>query len=690
MASPYIHTNTPIQLLDCSKAWDLLSVQEKLYAYYFSKASVEGSKVCFFQKSIESPGLFLLFQEVFSVPRLEEKVKEVGLTDEEWVKFKAYAAGVYNNAGNYTSFGHTKILPEIDKEKFEAVLNVTGSERVDGIWSKIGEIVYDESPQTKTLDFSDKGGVTTYYSKNIVSDDALFVKEFLMAKNLTDVHVNSRLCKVGDTFEVRVASEKNQYLSYAGEYTYKDKIIKIVNGDYSIFMKRIVDNLTRALPYCANSNQEKMIIHYVKHFLNGDIDEHKNSQKEWIKDKGPVIETNIGFIETYVDPLGLRAEFEGFVSIVDKKVSSKFSELVKRAHEILPKLPWGPVFEKDEFQSPDFTSLDVLTFATSGVPIGINIPNYDDIRNNFGFKNVNLGNAYPKVNKSTLQFLSTEDSDLISDMYDTAETVAVALHELLGHGSGKLLQKREDGTFNFPPESINPATGSVIDSWYDVGDTWSSKFTDLSSAYEECRAETIALYLSYFKEPFEVFEIYEHEKARNMVWLYMAYSGIKGTILYNPETNKWGQAHCWARYVIFKVMLEAGGDFLTIEFTEDEQFLIHLDFSKIPSVGFPAISQFLTKLHCFKSTGDVTRGRELFNHYSTFDEISNKIRQIIVTNQKPRRTDLQSNLKLVDGVPQLIGYPETFDGIINSFLERFPVYDDEMLSLWETEFQINS
>lgn len=687
MASPHIHTTSPIQLLDCTKAWELLTVQEKLYVHYFSQACVEGSKVCFFQRSSESPGLFLLFQELFLTPGLSELVKEAGLLDDDWVKFKAFASGVYSNAGNYRSFGDSKILPEISRDKFETVLNVVGSERIDRIWAKIGDLVYKDSADCMSLNFADKGGVSSYYSKNIVAADAELVKEFLMSKNLTDVHVNSRLWKVGEEFHVKVASEQGQFLNYAGEYEYKGKVIKIINGDYSIFMSRVVSNLTRALPYCANEIQEQMLLKYIKHFLNGDINEHKNSQKEWIKDKGPVVETNIGFIETYADPLNIRAEFEGFVSIVDKKVSSKFSELVRRAEEIIPKLPWGPLFEKDHFQSPDFTSLDIVTFASSGVPIGINIPNYDDIRNNFGFKNVNLGNAYPKVTQTTLQFLTSEDADLVSEMYGSAETVAVALHELLGHGSGRLLQKNEDGSFNFPVDGINPATGAVIDRWYEFGETWSSKFADLSGAYEECRAETIAVYLSCFKEPFEVFEIPETEKARNMIWLYMAYAGIKGLILYNPENNKWGQAHCWARFVIFRVMFEAGSDFLTIEFTEDEQFFIHLDFAKIESVGFPAISEFLKKLHCFKSTGDVEKGRALFNHYSLFDETAKKMRDIIVTNQKPRRMDVQGNVKLVNSIPQVVNYPETFDGIIQSFLERFPCYDEEMLNLWENEFQ---
>lgn len=687
MAIPYISTATEVQLLDCRKSWELLTNTEKLYSYYFSQACVEGAKVCFFQRSVESPGLFLIFQELFATPSIENKVKEAGLSTDDWLRFKAYAAGVYNNTGNYRSFGDTKILPELSRDKFETILNLSKTERVERIWELIGDLVYDDSPSRAALGFQDEGGVTSYYSENIVKADAELVKEFLMEKNLTDVHVNSRLWKVGDVLEVKVASEKGQFLNCAGEYEFKGRRIRITNGDYDIFMQRIVSNMTKALPYAANPIQEKMLLRYIKHFLTGDIDEHKHSQREWIQDKGPVVETNIGFIETYVDPLNIRAEFEGFVSIVDKEISAKFKTLVDNAEQILKHLPWDSTFEKTQFQAPDFTSLDIITFATSGVPIGINIPNYDDIRTKEGFKNVNLGNAYPKIKKSNLQYVTDEDAELIADMYGEGETIAVALHELLGHGSGRLLAQNEDGSFNYDTNAVNPATSQVIDSFYKFGETWSSKFAELSSAYEECRAETIAVYLSFFKEPFEVFNIQEHVKCRNMIWLYMAYAGLKGLLVYNPDNNKWGQAHCWARYVIFRVMREAADDFLTVEFTEDKRFLLHMDFSKIETAGFPAISSFLQRLHCFKSTGDVVRGRELFSHYSKFDEEAKQIRDVIVANQKPRGVEVQCNIFLKSGQPVLQPYEESFDGIIQSFLDRFPVYDQEMFEYWERDFK---
>lgn len=85
-----------------------------------------------------------------------------------------------------------------------------------------------------------------------------------------------------------------------------------------------------------------------------------------MEDKGPVVESYIGFIETYVDPFGARAEWEGFTAIVNKELSAKYEVLVNQAPELIKVLPWGEDFEVDVFRRPDFTALEVVSFATGG------------------------------------------------------------------------------------------------------------------------------------------------------------------------------------------------------------------------------------------------------------------------------------------------------------------------------------
>lgn len=131
------------------------------------------------------------------------------------------------------------------------------------------------------------------------------------------------------------------------------------------------------------------------------------------------------------------------------------------------------LYEKPVFNKPDFTNLDIVAFACSGTPIGINIPNYDDIRVEEGFKNVNLGNVYPTPNKDNMDFLKEEDLDLLVKHNTDAMTIIVALHELLGHGTGKLWIKQATGEMN-GDDFKSPYGGKMVsETAYAASETWS-------------------------------------------------------------------------------------------------------------------------------------------------------------------------------------------------------------------------
>ncbi|CAH1792287.1 unnamed protein product [Owenia fusiformis] len=722
MSDQYVlQPNTGIVLLGCKTAFDGLTNKEKLYAHYLSQAAWYGGLIVLVQTSPEAPGLYVLLQRLFKgqpLADLQQTATNNGLTDEEYQAVLLYAAGVFSNMGNYKSFGDTKFIPSLPKEKFQnLVLNSAAykadSKSIEKLWNKVSGPMYSLGPKVNQLGLGDKG-TTTYFSANCSQVDADLANQFIEQKHISPY--NTRLFKISDSeYEIKLASvcttddpapipgfeEKPIIGCHAFTPNNSDKsyTFKVTRGDYSKLMKLVVDNLTKAKQYAANENQEKMLEHYCKSFSCGSIHSHKSGSKFWIRDKGPVVESYIGFIESYRDPNGLRGEFEGFVSMVNKEMSAKFTDLVAKAEHFLPLLPWGTAFEKDEFLKPDFTSLDVLTFGGSGIPAGINIPNYDDIRQSDGFKNVSLGNVLSSGYKDQIiTFLTDEDKELYGTLKAASFEVQVGLHELLGHGSGKLFHRNADGTFDFDTEHVkNPLTNEPISSWYEPGQTWDSVFSAVASSYEECRAECVGIYLCLSAEILRIFG-HEGDTADNIIyinWLNMVRAGLCGLEFYTPENQQWRQAHMQARFVILRVLLEAGEGLVTIEKLQGKDgqpdLIIRLDRSKINSVGKPAIGNFLQKLQIYKATADLKGGKDLYDHFSavTDDEPNHflTIRNIVLARKQPRKMFVQCNTKVNGDTTELVEYESSSTGLVQSFMERFPegLVEPILNELWESD-----
>lgn len=290
--------------------------------------------------------------------------------------------------------------------------------------------------------------------------------------------------------------------------------------------------------------------------------------------QGPAVESYIGFIESYRDPSGARGEWEGFVACVNRETSRKFQArrcipigaecaplthrsllqaLVDGAEEMLRLMPWPSEYEKDAFLRPDFTSLEVLAFGSSGVPAGINIPNYDDIRQAEGFKNVSLGNvlaaSYGSGDKP-VTFVAPTDQEPFKRLKVAAFELQVGVHELLGHGSGKLYHAGTRDAEKIAG-SAHPLTGDPVSGpFYAAGATWDTTFGKLASSYEECRAECTGLYLCL--EP-SVLAVFGHAAADGVHevayvnWLLMVRGGLTGLEFYTPETKGWRQARAHPR-----------------------------------------------------------------------------------------------------------------------------------------------
>ena len=284
-----------------------------------------------------------------------------------------YSCQFIGNTGNYKSFGDSKFIPRVSEDKVAALAKT--SPEAEKLWNQVKDDVYESKSISKMhLGYLDEGHVSTYYpdSPDITQSEISYVSDFVKDRGL--MPENTRLRKLGSgDLELLIASAVTQPAQrdlkesqWTLEGPLKGKKLSLVYGDHKTEMGKIARNLMEAKKFALNDEEDKMQGEYVKAFHDGSMFAHLDSQRHWIKDKGPMVECNIGFIETYRDPHGIRGEWEGFVAMVNKERTKAFSKLVESAPQYIPKLPWDKDFEKDKFLSPDFTSLEVLTFAGSG------------------------------------------------------------------------------------------------------------------------------------------------------------------------------------------------------------------------------------------------------------------------------------------------------------------------------------
>ncbi|XP_015918043.2 dipeptidyl peptidase 3 isoform X1 [Parasteatoda tepidariorum] len=712
--SDFIHpNNTPVVLLSCEEAFKELADNEKLYAHYLSRASWFGGLIVLFQTSLESPLVFTLLFKLFREQPLEDikqlALTKCGFTEDEYMALLVYTSALFSNMGNYKGCGDTKFIPDLPKEKFEklVLLSKFGSnhqEEATRLMKLCLESMYSLKDNERRLGFPYEA-TTTYMSKNFLKEDEKIVKDFFKKQGM-DAY-NSRLFKIVDesgtiTYEIRLASvlstEDDEEKNVVKSVALNGHKFLITRGDYSKLLSLVNKNLECAKKFASNELEVKMIEKYIYSFQTGSLNAHKDGSRFWIKNKGPIVESYIGFIESYRDPSGIRGEFEGFVAMVDKPLSKKFSTLVAAAEEFIHLLPWPSTFEKDTFLKPDFTSLEVLTYSGSNIPYGICIPNYEEIRQTEGFKNVSLNNTINVKTTEKPNFLSPNDQDLLLQLKNSAFTVIVALHELLGHGSGKVFHRNKDGSFNFDVDQvINFETNQKITKWYEDGENFESVFGGFHSSYEECRADSVALYLCMVPEILKIFN-YEGPEADDItytIWLMMAWMGLEGLQTYDPPSKTWLQAHRQARYVMLQVMLEAGEDFVKIEKVKgsdgNPDLLLTLDASKIKTVGKAALGNFLRRLQLYKATADIESARKMYDGYSLVSsEAAHPFldyRNIVMARKKPRIMFVQVNTFEEDGKVVLKNYDSTVEGMIKSWIDRFPDSSicDILEELWKKD-----
>ncbi|ESU45744.1 Dipeptidyl-peptidase III [Giardia duodenalis] len=640
-------TNGPISNLEPSRSFSKLTERQKQYAAFLSLAAFAGAPVLFDQCSRHTRCIHAFLAEYLKVyieapdrqAVLQTVETAVGVDDRETLQYlHDYAGHFYFNCSEYLGFGDTKIIPRCTKESLEAVIKLLGEAthkgtRLVDAFHAAKDGMYDTAPEQLSLGFH-PAGCTAYYQPGDFSEsEAKQINDLMTAKKM--MHENSHVIRHDTWYEISLASVE---VAGRGEPIgiCNGKDVCVTRGRGSAELAKVCNWLRKAREFADSDSQKKMLDALVEHYRTGDCDLHKRYSEHWVQDKDVVVETYQGFIETYRDPSGVRAEYEAFVACVDPDVSKALHNLVERAPEILPLLPYPRALERDEFIPPVYNAINILVFPATGMPIGINIPNYDDVRTNTGFKNVSLLNVMQasSTSRSTTDYLPSDVVDGYLKYAFITLTIGVALHELFGHGTTKLLQESDlqNGVLNPLDES-----GGRLTTCYKDGETYSSVFGAMSNAFEECKAETTSLHLCTSKIVHQIFQLSPDtvEELPYFSIYQMILSGVVGLVHYSPENKKWLQAHCQARYAILQACLKWAPNSIEFPETDDGIFKVVIKRETVPVI-LNAVNKLLLHLATYKASANYFEAQRFFSELTEVTDEWLARRAILEKRRKPR------------------------------------------------------
>ncbi|KAF2270745.1 peptidase M49, dipeptidyl-peptidase III [Lojkania enalia] len=698
-------TPPPIHNLGISKAFNSLSLREKHYAHHLARAAWHGARVILRQVSPESIGIFDFILELHSSCSGDwDKLVNEGFIEQEDCKhFLDYAATFLSNLGNYYGSGDQKFVPSVSSTLLEKLSKK--SPKLMALYESISDSIATVPPYG--LGFPSDTAQSAYYptDSTITQNEIATISRLLEDRSIFPE--NTRIRKVSNAdvhvFEVLIASVQQDTEPTVLEAPTLGTTIKLRRGDHSQELARICACLTEAKEYAANNKQVLFLTEYIESFETGNLDVYRKSQRTWITDKSPRVENIFGFVEPYRDPYGIRAEFEGLVAIMDIEETKTLTKLVENSSKFIKRLPWAGghendgkgLFEKALFEPPDFTSIHckwdnsvsrlsdegaALAYCSSIIFPGINLPNYNDIRDECGFKNVIIANRMSAESNNAHRSPFVDAAEL--EEFQKAKYPAyywwVVLHELLGHGTGRMLVEESEGQFNFdinnPP--ISPLSEKPITTWYKPGQTWTGQFGDLATTVDECRAELVGAYLM---DDVELLKLFGYDQSSNITASDMTYNtymqlgidGLRGLANFNAENGTWGQAHSRAHFAILKCLLTDSNGCVTVDCDlHSENLTVRVDRSKIVSSGKPALGRMLLRLHIYRCTADVQSCREYYEELSQVHGECLVWRKIVLAKREPKWVFVQANTFLRDNEVVLKEYEPTAKGVIQSWVER--------------------
>ena len=561
--------------------FDTLSLPRKRLIYYLTQAALEGRDILFDQN-----GKYNL-----QIRRLLESIYihyQGNRSTDEFRAIKTYLKRVWFSNGIHHHYACDKFVPGFTAAYLSEVIHSLSSsciptekdETVEEMCKKLFPVIFDPSVMPKRVNQTD--------GEDLVLTSAANYYEGVTQQEAEDFY--AALKKPDDTQPVMYGMN-SRLIKEDGQV--KEQVWKI-GGMYGTALERIVWWLQKAEEAAENDIQRKVIRLLIDFYRTGDLKTFDAYSIAWLKDTDSMVDFVNGFIESYGDPLGMKASWESIVNFKDIDATHRTELISSNAQWFEDHSPVAPQFKKERVKGVSAKVITAAILAGDLYPstaIGINLPNSNWIRSVHGSKSVTIGNLTDAYNKAARRngfreefVYSSTEMTLLDKYADITDNLHTDLHECLGHGSGKLLS-------GVDPDALK-AYGSTI---------------------EEARADLFGLYYLADDKLVELGLTPDNEAYKAEYYSYMMNGLMTQLVRIEPGCNI-EEAHMRNRQLIARWVLEQGHDEKVAELVKrDGKTYVRInDYAKLRGL----FGRLLAEIQRIKSEGDYESARRLVENYA--------------------------------------------------------------------------
>lgn len=560
--------------------FEQLSLRQKQLIYYLSQAALEGRDILFDQNGKYNLQIRRLLEAVYTH-------FEGDRTSEPFRALEVYLKRVWFSNGIHHHYACDKFVPgftaayleEVIQSLPAEVLPLEEGETCRAMCDKLFPVIFDPAVMPKRVNQADgedlvQTSAANYY-EGVTQQEA---EAFYAAQKKADdpepvmYGMNSRLVKKDGRIYEQVWK---------------------VGGMYSAAIEKIIVWLEKAETVAENEAQREVIRLLIEFYRSGDLKVFDAYSIAWLKDTGSQVDFVNGFIESYGDPLGMKASWESIVNFKDMEATHRTETISSNAQWFEDHSPVDARFKKEEVKGVSAKVITAAILAGDLYPstaIGINLPNSNWIRSVHGSKSVTIGNLTDAYNKAARgngfreEFVYSDvERELLEKYADITDDLHTDLHECLGHGSGKLLP-------GVDPDALK-AHGSTI---------------------EEARADLFGLYYLPDAKMVELGLVPDAEAYKAEYYSYMMNGLMTQLVRIEPGCTV-EEAHMRNRQLIARWALEHGKDEKVVEMVvRDGKTYVRInDYAKLRTL----FGKLLAEIQRIKSEGDYEAARQLVETY---------------------------------------------------------------------------